>query len=346
MSTELAALLKAKIPSIVDGCEAVGRADAQQRYEIREKLLQDVNRHVDSLVAAVELRRPATFSEYTAWAASSLDARGVAMADLIASYEALRGALHELAQDDVSSYANVLDEALATLRSGISTKPESRPPSRDEAAMLADQYLELLLEGRRSEAVELVTSALDRGFPLDELYLRVLQPVMREVGRLWQFNKINVAQEHYVSAATQVLVSRLYPRLLDGPRNGYSLVAGAVGSNLHEIGLRFLCDIFELNGWDTHFVGANTPHRDFVSIVRKWMPSVIAVGATLAPQIVEVGKVIDLLRHDTKLGKIPIIVGGMAFVGHEDLWKEIGADGFAPDAKTAIATAKRLADRN
>lgn len=77
-----------------------------------------------------------------------------------------------------------------------------------------------LLGGYRRAAGQLVFDAAERGEPVCELYLHVFQPALREIGRLWQLNKIGVAQEHFCNAATQIVMSQLVPRSSAAERRG------------------------------------------------------------------------------------------------------------------------------
>lgn len=96
---------------------------------------------------------------------------------------------------------------------------------------------------------------------MKSIYLEVLQPVQREIGNLWQTNEVSVAQEHYCTAATQLIMGRLYPYLHLAPRNGKRVVVACVGGELHEVGARMVADILEMEGWDSYYLGANTPTR-------------------------------------------------------------------------------------
>lgn len=95
-----------------------------------------------------------------------------------------------------------------------------------------------LLRGDRRGAADRVLDAVRTGTPLRDIYLKVLQPVQHEVGRLWQLNGLSVAQEHFCTAATQLVMSMLYPYLFDGPRTDRVLVATCARGDLHRIGLR------------------------------------------------------------------------------------------------------------
>ena len=65
---------------------------------------------------------------------------------------------------------------------------------------------------------------------------------LREVGRLWQMNRLSVAQEHYVTAATQLIMSQLYPLVFRTARRDRRIVAACVGGELHELGVRMVAD--------------------------------------------------------------------------------------------------------
>jgi methanogenic corrinoid protein MtbC1 len=125
--------------------------------------------------------------------------------------------------------------------------------------VLAREYLAALLRGDRHTAGGLILAAADSGTSIQDIYLSVFQRVQREVGRLWQSNQIGIAQEHYCTACTQSIMSQLYPRIISAEKNGRRLVATCVGGDLHEIGARMVADFFEMEGWDTFFLGANTP---------------------------------------------------------------------------------------
>jgi hypothetical protein len=84
---------------------------------------------------------------------------------------------------------------------------------------LAERYLELVRAGRRGEASDLILEAVRGGVHVKEIYLHVFQPAQWEVGRLWQTGQLSVAQEHFCTAATQWIMSQLYPWVFSGVRD-------------------------------------------------------------------------------------------------------------------------------
>ena len=208
---------------------------------------------------------------------------------------------------------------------------------------LAHRYLDALLAARRDEAARLCLEAVEGGgLSVRELYLEVFQPVLYEVGRLWEADEISVAHEHFVSAVTQALMARLAPRIFVGPRRGRSLVAACAGDELHEIGLRMVADFFEIEGWDTYYIGANAPAAAIAAMVRERGADLLALSATMPSHREYAAAAIAALRADPAVAATPVLVGGAAFAGGG--WRELGADGYAVDAAAAVRLAERLVE--
>jgi methanogenic corrinoid protein MtbC1 len=190
----------------------------------------------------------------------------------------------------------------------------------------------------------LILDAAQEGTRVQDLYLHVFQPVQREVGRLWQMNRLSIAQEHYVTAATQLVMSQLYPRIFATARVGRCLVATCVGGELHEIGVRMVADLFEMAGWDSYYLGANTPVQGVLEASRERQADVLAISATLTMHVGQVRALIERVRATEVGRRTAVLVGGYPFLLSPELWRRVGADGFAPDAGQAVQVANRLCD--
>ncbi|NQU66185.1 MAG: cobalamin B12-binding domain-containing protein [SAR324 cluster bacterium] len=206
---------------------------------------------------------------------------------------------------------------------------------------LADQYLEGLLQGKRHIARQLIMDAVESGVPVREIYLQVFQPSLHEIGRLWQINQVSVAQEHYCSAATQMIMSQLYPLIFSSEKIGRRLMATCIDGELHEIGVRMVADFFEMDGWDTHYLGANTPTDSIIQTIETFKPDILAISAVMTFNIAAAADLIAEVRANTN-EKPKILVGGRPFNMAEGLWERVSADGFASDAEEAIRTAAKL----
>ena len=123
---------------------------------------------------------------------------------------------------------------------------------------------------------------------------------------------------------------------------GHSLVATSVGGELHEIGMRMVADFLEMEGWDTYYLGANTPTDSILLSLEERQADVLAISATLTLHVSKVSELIDQIRTSPSQSTIKILVGGYPFNIARNLWQQVGADGYAPDAQGAVLAANRL----
>jgi methanogenic corrinoid protein MtbC1 len=315
----------------------------EQRWKgARQKCTEDNRYHLDYLCEALSFGQPALFTEYAVWAAALLPRLNIPGEALAFNLNLLRTALaSELDGAGGELASQYLDAALAKIGDCAPVRP-SLIEGTGPLDVLAREYLAALLRGERHTAGGLILAAADSGTSVQNIYLSVFQRVQREVGRLWQSNQIGIAQEHYCTACTQSIMSQLYPRIFSTEKNGRRLVAASVGGDLHEIGARMVADFFEMDGWDTFFLGANTPISGTLQQVAERAPHVLAISATMS---FHVQAVADLIAATRAAGNSPrILVGGAPFNTLPGLWKDVGADGCAPDAAGAITVAGEWRD--
>jgi signal transduction histidine kinase len=310
----------------------------------RIKCLEDAHFHLSYLAEAVAAASPPLFADYVAWARVMLAGRGIPAEDLAENLAVLREALVESFPGELWA---AVEESLAAGLDRLRSAPSELPPrigglGGGRLAGLAGRYLEALLAGDRQEAGRMVLAAAEGGVPVQDLYLGVFQPSQYEIGRLWQMNRISVAQEHFCTAATQLILSRLHPYVFTGERNGRTLVAACVSGDLHEVGARMVSDFFEMAGWNTCYLGANTPTPSLVQIVEARRADVLAVSATLPSHVSAVARLIAAVRESPAGARTRILVGGYPFNVDPDLWRRVGADAYALDAREAVAVAERL----
>lgn len=199
-----------------------------------------------------------------------------------------------------------------------------------------------MLSREQKQARDLIMDAVAQGQNIKEIYLNVFQPVMYEIGRLWQTGKISVGQEHYCTNATQVTMSMLYPQMFKGVSGGKRMLAACVQGELHELGLRMVTDFFEMEGWNTDYLGANTPIDSIIREVEEKSADVLAIGVTMYFHLEKAQKMIEAVRRATGAGNVKILLGGYTMKIDKTLCQTLGADGSAENARDAIALAGKL----
>lgn len=212
----------------------------------------------------------------------------------------------------------------------------------DEWSGLASKYLHFLLNRERHQAARLIYELVEKQEDLRNIYLRIFQESQREIGRLWQTNQVTVAQEHYCTAATQQIMAQLYPHIFAATPGDRKMIMACASAELHELGARMVADFFEMDGWDTYYLGANVPAESILSEVKNSGAHLLGLSVALPDKIPLVANVIEELHSANFERPIAVLVGGRPFNVDPELWKKVGADGYAPDARTAIAHADEL----
>jgi MerR family transcriptional regulator, light-induced transcriptional regulator len=202
---------------------------------------------------------------------------------------------------------------------------------------LRRSYSDAIQRGDRRAALRAIDEARTDGLDIRTLYEEVLQPAQREIGRLWQENRITVADEHLATAITQAAMSRVYDELFRvEPRAGRTLIAACADTERHELGLRMVCDLLELDGWDTCYLGATVPIESLVDIVRERRPRAVALSASIAPHLQRLQSAIAAIRETLGAATPLIMVGGRLFQDDPALGQLIGADVTARTAGEAV----------
>jgi len=204
-------------------------------------------------------------------------------------------------------------------------------------------FLDFLIDMRTQDATEFIMEKAKNDTPVMTLFEEHLIPTLRDVGLLWQHHEISVAKEHYATAVIQNIIGMLYPYLFTENKDAtLSLLAVCAGKELHEIGMRIIADVFEMEGFDTTFLGSNIPVNVILGEMKENTPSLLAISSTTTASLEDTKKLIDAVRNNDSFNQTKIMVGGYQFSQAKDLWKQVGADFTASSAKTALKKAKDI----
>ncbi len=320
------------------------RPELKDRYDGRSLLRarEDMAHHVRRLAQSGLPGGEAAFRDYISWLKVLF--RGLRLPDDLVEDSlrcAGRAAAAVLGEEDARAIRDRADRA-SELYARMDPDAEGYGSGGPPPGTAVHAYVRSLVDGQRDRARMVVDAELSRGVSIRSLYLDLFQPAQREVGRLWHVREISVAQEHFATAATQYLMSELYPRLIAQSRtNGRVLVAACAQGELHEVGIRMVADFFQAEGWDSRYFGANLPADSLLAEVERLRPDLVALSATLPENVRWIARSIEALRsRDPR--RPAVLVGGFPFLIAEGLWKEIGADATGSDCEKAVEAGTRL----
>ena len=333
-----------EISAAIVECHHALRPELRDRYgeQGREKCIEDTEYHLAHLSAALLVSSPSLFDDYIRWAGSVMSSAGIRAEDVLGNLASFRHGLAAQLPGEMAAVAAGYVESAMTVLADLRASTDGHPLEGEPVDGIAGEYLRMLLACQRHEAGCLILDAVDSGMSIRDVYLRIFQPCQRELGRLWQAGRITVAQEHYCTAATQLIMSQLAPRLFTTERNGHRAVIACVDDETHEVGTRMVADLLELAGWDTIYLGGSVPARGVVQALVEHRADLLAASATMTSHLPALIDLIAAVRAEPACAGVKVIVGGRPFHSEPELWRRVGADGQADDADEACRLAERL----
>jgi excisionase family DNA binding protein len=221
---------------------------------------------------------------------------------------------------------------------GVPVAAEGEAPSRRRAPW-ASRLEARLVAGDGRGAWGVVEAALAAGTELDEIYLDVIAPAMRNIGARWEAGELDIAVEHRASGIALRLIGRLGPRFARRGRTRGTVLLGTPAGERHSLPVAMLADLLRGDGWEVSDIGADLPVDSFVRAAVE-APDLVAVGVSVTSEdnLEAAAEVLHALRAG--VGHAFVMVGGAA-VADEAHALALGAQGWASSARDFSAQLQR-----
>jgi 5-methyltetrahydrofolate--homocysteine methyltransferase len=203
------------------------------------------------------------------------------------------------------------------------------------------QIAEKLYEGKNDDVTELTQQALDEGLTAAEILNGGLVVGMDRVGTDFKSGELFVPEVLIAARAMHAGMDILRPLLAesDVPSAG-KVVIGTVAGDLHDIGKNLVVMMLEGGGFDVVDVGIDVGPEKFVEAVKTEQPDLVGMSALLTTTMPSMEKTIDALAEAGVRDSVKVMIGGAPVT--QAYANEIGADGYAPDAASAVDLARAL----
>lgn len=304
--------------------------------KVRATCKADFNQHFKYLVSALVTATPAIFVDYSLWLKEVLVNRKMATQNTIDLFSLMKVAISSrLGSVENEASCLIIDLAIDAVKGDDVFKGQQQ---RNQGMILAEatDYTRELVGGNRVLAESVIKASVKDGIPLIDVEVGIVQPAMYEIGRLWQQNKITVAQEHLATAISQNSMARAFAQADFAEPVERLTICACLEGNHHSLGLRMVADAYELSGWEVSFLGADTPNNAVLSQVDMEKPDVLSLSISLPHHFLALRQLIEQLRAEIGSKMPAIVVGGLAFNSHQELGSCLAVDNWYMDAKTLL----------
>ncbi|HEV58795.1 MAG TPA: cobalamin-binding protein [Phycisphaerales bacterium] len=198
---------------------------------------------------------------------------------------------------------------------------------------------EAIIEGDQSTAVAVTKSALAEGMAPETILGEGLIAGMNVIGKRFKANEVYIPEVLIAARAMKMAMEVLEPKLVEaGVQPMGKAVMGTVQGDLHDIGKNLVVMMLKGAGFEVVDMGVDVSPADFVARAKETGAQVVGLSALLTTTMPAMEKTIQAIR-ESGLGT-KVMVGGAPVT--QNFADKIGADGYAPDAASAVDLAKSL----
>ena len=191
--------------------------------------------------------------------------------------------------------------------------------------------------GDRASAVRITREAVDEGLD-PRTILAAMTAAMEVIGTRFQNQEIYVPEMLISARAMKEATAVLEPVLVKaGIRPQHTAVIGTIKGDLHDIGKNLVAMMWKGANIEVIDLGTNVSPERFVAAAQEHRAHLVGISALLTTTMVGMKDVVAAIRA-ADLGGTKVIVGGAPVT--QDFADQIGADGYAPDAASAVEVAR------
>jgi 5-methyltetrahydrofolate--homocysteine methyltransferase len=202
-------------------------------------------------------------------------------------------------------------------------------------------YLDAICTGNKDNVEGLIKKALSEGVSASEILNRGLLSAMDVIGERMANEEMFIPEVLLAAKTMAAGLEILKPAMSDTDSKARGrVVIGTVKGDLHDIGKNLVAMMLQSTGLEVHNVGVDVPPERFIEILKEKDAHILALSSLLTTTMPMMRKTVEAVVEGGFRNQVKIIVGGAPVT--QEFSDEIGADGFAPDAGSAVKLVKSL----
>jgi len=209
---------------------------------------------------------------------------------------------------------------------------------------LYKKLMQAVIDGEPEDAEQIAKEALDQKVDALECINQALMPGIQKVGELFSSGEYFLPELIIGADAMKAALDVLEPALMGGQERDVvgRVVLGTVEGDLHEIGKTLVGTMLTANGFQVYDIGVDQGAEAFVQAAKEHKADIIGASALLTTTMLQQKKIIEALDDAGIRSSVKVMIGGAPVT--DRYAEEIGADGYAEDAISAVDIAYRLMD--
>jgi methanogenic corrinoid protein MtbC1 len=208
------------------------------------------------------------------------------------------------------------------------------------------EFSRMCVQEQAHVTTQRVAQWVQHGYTMDDIFLKLIAPVARHLGWMWEEDELDFSQVSLGLIRLQQITHQLGYSYQSGPQIAGGvrrMMIGSVPGSQHLLGLTIVAEFFRKDGWEVVVEMADNKEDLIQAVGGEWF-DLIGLSVGLVEQMPLVAKLLTDLKSASKNPNVPLILGGPAFLVAEDKNLELGADGVSLDAAEAVRLGNQLVE--
>jgi 5-methyltetrahydrofolate--homocysteine methyltransferase len=202
-----------------------------------------------------------------------------------------------------------------------------------------EKFYNALSEGSMEKVKELTEKALSAGDSAEKVLKEGLIPAMDQIGVRFRNNEIFIPEVLIAARAMHAGLGVLKPILAKSTTSiTTKVVLGTVKGDLHDIGKNLVGMMLEGAGFEVVDLGIDVPPEKFIQSAKENGAKIIGMSALLTTTMMQMKSTVEKIKAEGL--KVKTVIGGAPVTA--EFARQIGADGYAPDAASAVSAIKEV----
>jgi MerR family transcriptional regulator, light-induced transcriptional regulator len=295
----------------------------------QEELYESLMYHKEIINSIFVTKNYQLIEEFFVWKYSVYQSRGIDVDCFLVEYDLWQHSISNHLYQSHSSEISMIYDYLIFMHEHFKTLALS-----PKKVLVDENYKDVfdalclsLLGGQKEEFYMII----EKNLPIfnDDIFKfieEIIDPLMYEIGHMWQYNKLSVAKEHLATQLTSEIIDMFFVKVNKSHEKRPRAIVSTVGDESHNLGVKIVGRFLDSCGFDVNNLGSKISNNELLSSVYELKPDVLVLSVTLASNIATLQKIVDELKSDENIFKGLVIVGGQALFSGEKKISIFGAD--------------------
>lgn len=301
-----------------------------------DQFYESLHYHNDMIKSVFSTKKFELIDEFFVWKYSLYANRDIDLDYFLYEHEFWKNSIHKYLYQAHSHEINIIYDYI------ISKHEKYKEECLNmKKAMVKEKYQELfnelkkcLLNVEKDKFYDLVEENL-KTFN-DDIFIfieELINPLMYEVGYMWQYNKISVAKEHLATTLTHEIIDKFFLKNKEKDIEKPLALISTIGDESHNLGVKIIGKYLSSKKFDVKNLGSKISNQELISSIYELKPKLLVLSVTLISNLDKLQKIVKELKSDKNIFNGLIIVGGQALFQDGKITNIEGADLISKDLK-------------